>query len=101
MKISYDVIACDLRFGPPNAKSWLRLCMKLRAMCIPDTCRCIFVLLYAPLRVVANNIAKVQNICCIASSLKILSYGIWKKILVWNGRFLVWYGNGVKENCRN
>ena len=44
-------------------------------MCIPDTCRCIFVLFHAPLRVVAYNIAKVQNILCIASSLKILWYG--------------------------
>ena len=24
--------------------------------------------------------------------------GIWKKILVWNGRFLVWNGNGMEEN---
>ena len=24
---------------------------------------------------------------------------IWKKILVWNGRFLVWNGNGIEENC--
>ena len=27
--------------------------------------------------------------------------GIWKKILVWNGRFLlVWNGNGMDENCQ-
>ena len=26
--------------------------------------------------------------------------GIWKKILVWNGRFLVWNGNGMEENCQ-
>ena len=25
-KISDDVIACDFWFGPPNEKSWLRLC---------------------------------------------------------------------------
>ena len=24
--------------------------------------------------------------------------GIWKKIFVWNGRFLVWNGNGMEEN---
>ena len=24
--------------------------------------------------------------------------GMWKKILVWNGRFLVWNGNGKEEN---
>ena len=31
--------------------------------------------------------------------------GIWKKILVWNGkwngRFLEWNGNGMEENCQN
>ena len=31
--------------------------------------------------------------------------GIWKKILVWNGiwsgRFLVWNGNEMEENCQN
>ena len=38
---SSDVIACDLRFSPPpNSKSWLRLCIKPCAICIPDTgCR--------------------------------------------------------------
>ena len=44
-------------------------------MWIPDTCCYIFVLLHTPLRVVAYNIPKVQNICCIASSLKIFWYG--------------------------
>ena len=30
LKISVDVIACDLWFGPPpNQKSWLRLCAGL------------------------------------------------------------------------
>ena len=24
---------------------------------------------------------------------------IWKKTLVWNGRFLVWSGNGMKKNA--
>ena len=74
-KISDDVIACNLQFGPPNPKSLLRLCIKPCAMWIPDTYCYIFVLLHAPLRVVAYNIAKVQNICCIASSLKIFWYG--------------------------
>ena len=59
----------------PNQKSWLRLCIKSRAMCIPDTGRYIFVLLRAPSRVVAYNVAKMQNIRCIASSLKVLWYG--------------------------
>ena len=35
----------------------------------------IFVLLRASSRVVAYNVAKVQNISCIASSLKVLWYG--------------------------
>ena len=25
---------------------------------------------------------------------------IWRKILIWNGRFFVWDGNGMEENCR-
>ena len=68
----------------------------------------------APSRAVAYNIAKQQNIRCIASSLKFLGMevwngiwkktlvwnGIWKKILVWNGRFLVWNGNAMEENCQ-
>ena len=55
----------------PNQKSWLRLCNKLCAMYIPDTGHCIIVLLRAPSRVVACNIAKVQNILFIASSVKV------------------------------
>ena len=26
--------------------------------------------------------------------------GMWKKILVWNGIFVVWNGNGTEENCQ-
>ena len=62
----------------PNQKSWLRLCFKSRAMRIPHTGCYIFVLLRAPSRVVAYNVAKmqnIQNIRCIASSLKVLWYG--------------------------
>ena len=44
-------------------------------MRIPDTNRSIVALLRAFLRVVAYNIAKVQNKRCIASSLKVLWYG--------------------------
>ena len=47
---------------------------------MPDTCRYIFVLLLAPLLVVTYNIAKVQNIRCIASSLKIF----WYESMEWN-----------------
>ena len=45
-------------------------------MRIPDTGRSILVLSRASSWVVAYNIAKVQNIPCIASSLK--SYLVWK-----------------------
>ena len=44
-------------------------------MCIPDASFCIFALFGAPSRVVAYNIAKVQNIRCIASTLKVVRYG--------------------------
>ena len=55
-------------------------------MCIPaDTGRCIFVLLCAPLQVVAYNNAKMQNIHCIASSLKVF----WYRSMEWN----------MEENC--
>ena len=56
---------------------------------MPDTSRCTFVLLRAPSREIAYNIAKVQNIRCIASNLKVLWYGSmeWnmEENLVWNG----------------
>ena len=45
------------------------------AICIPDMGVRIFVLFRASSRVVAYNVAKVQNISCIASSLKVLWYG--------------------------
>ena len=62
---------------PPflNQKSWLRLSFEPCAKCIPDISRCTFLLLPAPSREVAYNIAKVQNIHCIASNLKVLWYG--------------------------
>ena len=44
-------------------------------MCIPDTGCCILVLLCAPSLVVAYNIAKVQNMRCIASSQIFFWYG--------------------------
>ena len=44
-------------------------------MCISDTCHCILELLRTPSRVVAYNIANVQNIHWIAYSLKVLWYG--------------------------
>ena len=67
----------------PNQKPWLCLCLKLCAMCIPDMGCCIFVLLCAPSQVVAYNVAKVQNIDCIASSLKVFWYGYGS--MEWNG----------------
>ena len=94
-------VICGL--APPNPKSWQCLCIKPRIMCIQDTGSCIFVLLRAPSRVVAYKIAKVQNIHCIASSLKVLWYGSmewnveenfsmeWKIFSIewkWNGRKL-------------
>ena len=68
----------DLRFSPPpNSKSRLRLCIKPCAICIPDTGRCILVLL-AHLH---ERLLTIQH-CkrCIASSLKFLWYGIME----WN-----------------
>ena len=47
---------------------------------MPDTRRCIFVLIRASSRVVANNFAKVQNIPWIASTLKVL----WGESIKWN-----------------
>ena len=79
-------------------------------MCVPDNGRFFFVLLRAPSREVGYNTAKVQNLRCTASNLKVLWYGsmkwnmeenfslVWNKI--WNGRFLVWNGNGIEENCQ-
>ena len=51
------------------------------------------------------NVAKVQYKLRVAFDLNLPWYGILKKILVWNGiwngRFLVWNGNGMEENCQN
>ena len=57
-------------------------------MCIPGTGCCIFVLLRAPSLVVACNIAKVQNIRCIASSQKF--FLVWEYGMEYGRKF--WYG---------
>ena len=64
LRIFDDVNPCDLRFGSPfpNKKSWFHQCIKPCAMCVPDTGCCIFLLLRAASRMVAYNIAKMQNI---------------------------------------
>ena len=65
----------------------------------------------APLRAVAYNIAKMQSSKINVALLPVYTFfgmevwnGIWKKILVWNeiwnGRLLVWIGNGMDENCQ-
>ena len=71
-------------------------------MCIPHTGCCIVVLLRAPmpLRVVAYNIAKMQKISCIASSLKVFWYGSieWKTggnfSMEWKIFSMEWKWNG-------
>ena len=65
-----------------------------------------FVLLRTPSRVVAYNIAKVQDTCCIASSLKVLRHGsmAWnmaeKFSMEWNMEWKIfgmeWKWNGRK-----
>ena len=83
---------------PQLSKSWLWLYIKPCSICIPDTGRCIFGLLRAPSQMVAYNIAKMQKIRWIASSLKVLWYG-----MEYGRKFL--YGmedfyNGMEENCQ-
>ena len=87
-------VICGLA-PPPNPKSWIRLCIKPCAMCIPDTGCCIFVLLRAPSLVVAYSIAKAQNIRSIASIQKVLL--VWKYGMEYGRKFQygVEYG---KEN---
>ena len=58
----------------------------------------------APSRAVAYNIAKMQSSKKYVVLLPVLDFfgmkvwnGIWKKNLVWNGRFLVWNRNGMEE----
>ena len=56
-------------------------------------------------RVFAYNIVKVQNISCIASTLKVVWYvtmewNVEENFSTWNGRFLVWNGNGMEKNCQ-
>ena len=67
-----------LRFNPPpNSKSRLRLCIKPCAICIPDTGRCVLVLLAHLHERLLTTLqrCKPKNIRCIASSLKFLWYG--------------------------
>ena len=69
----------DLRFSPPpNSKSRLRLYIRSCAICIPDTVRCILVLLAQFTSGCLQHCkgVKQQNIRCIASSLKFLWYGM-------------------------
>ena len=85
--------------------------MQQCAMCIPDTGRCIFVLIRASSRVVAYNFTKVQDIRCIASSLKVLWYGSmeWnmeeKFSMEWNMEWksfsMEWKWNGRKLSVWN
>ena len=42
----------------------------------------------------------IQITRCFRSKLTLVWIGIWKKILVWNGTFLVWNVNGMEENCQ-
>ena len=80
-------------------------------MCTLDTCCCIFVLSRAPLRMVAYNTANVQNIRCIASSLKNFWYGSmeWNMeesfSMEWNMEWKIfsmeWKWNGRKLPARN
>ena len=107
----------DLWFSPPpNSKFRLRLCIKPCAIRIPDTGRCILVLLAQFTSGCLQHCKGVeqQNIRCIASSLKFLWFGMeenfsmewnmeenfsmeWKIFgMEWNGRKLpVW----DMENC--
>ena len=66
----------------------------------------------APSRAVAYNMAKMQSSETYVALLPVYTFfgmevwnAIWKKILVcneiWNGRFLVWNGNGMDENCQH
>ena len=112
MKFFDDVIACDVLFSPPpNSKSWLCLCIKPYAICIPDTGCCILVLLthlHERLFTTSQRCnATKYTLHCFQSKIFFgmeVWNGIWKKILVWNGiwngRFLVWNGNGMEENCQ-
>ena len=83
---------------PPNSKSWLHLCTKPCAICIPNIGRCILVLLMH----VHERLLITLQICKVAKYM--LHYFQSKISLVWKyginyGRFLVW--NGVEENCQN
>ena len=87
----------DFRFSPPpNSKSRLRLCIKPCAICIPDTGRCILVLLAhlheRLLTALQRCKATKYTLHCFQSKISLVWNGIWKKILVWNGKFLVWNG---------
>ena len=61
----------------------------------------------APSRAVACKTAKMQSSKINVALLPVYTFfgievwnGIWKKILIWNGRLLVWIGNEMDENCQ-
>ena len=87
----------------PNQISWLRLSIKPSAMCIPDTVvasLCCYEHLREWLLITLQRckiyvaLLPVYKFC----GMKV-GTGIWKKLLIWNGRFLEWNGNGMEENC--
>ena len=77
-------------------------------MYIPDTGLGIFVLLRAPSEWLLTTLQRCKAYVVLLPSKNFFSMevwnGIWKKILIWNriwnGRFLVWNGNGMEENCQ-
>ena len=86
----------------PNQKSWLRLCIKPCAYLIRVVAS---VCCYAHLH--ERLLTTLQRCKIYVALLPVQKFfgmevwnGIWKKILIWNGRFLVWNGNGMEENCQ-
>ena len=82
----------------------MQTCMVIIKPCLPVHTTyqcCIFEMLRAPLQVHCLQHCKAAIYHCVASSLKVLWYlvwnGKWKKILVRNGKFLVWN----EEHCQH
>ena len=81
----------DLRFSPPpNSESSLCLCIKPCAICIPDTGRCILVLLAHLHEQLLTTLQRCKatkyTLHCFQSKISLVWNGIWKKnfSMEWN-----------------
>ena len=99
LNISYQVPAYCITHAQPNSKSnpdaegWE---LSVITTTLPSLQQCIDKMSYLNQMYEKKAMARAWAFAWLASTDMEVWNGIWKKILVWNGRFLVWNGNGRK-----